>query len=162
MAKTTLLLLLSILFALGCGPKTTNLAPDSTEKTLKTVPDWFLDPPQKSDYLFATASMTSKDMQLSIQKAKTVAQADLAQQLETRMGNLTRQFREEVGEGEDSDLMQEFTTATKAVTDQTLNGVRLEKQLPVGDQGVYRSYVLMSIPIGKANKQLMALSANIE
>ena len=86
---------------------------DSTEKTLKTVPDWFLDPPQKSDYLFATSSMTSKDMQLSIQKAKTVAQADLAQQLETRTGNLTRQFREEIGEGEDSDLMQEFTQPRK-------------------------------------------------
>jgi hypothetical protein len=88
-------------------------------------------------------------------KAKTAARVDLAQQLETKMNNLTKNFQEEVGEGDDSELLQQFSSATKSVTSQTLNGSRMDQQQILPERGIYRAYVLMSIPIGDANRQLM-------
>ena len=51
--------LFTVIFS-GCGgPKTTNLAPSPTEKTIESIPDWFLNLPTDPNYLFATGSMTS-------------------------------------------------------------------------------------------------------
>jgi len=147
---------LAALILAGCGSRSTNLTPSPTEDTIKNIPDWFLKLPTDPDYLFAGGSMTSRDMQVALTKAKTAAQTDLAQQLETRLGNLTKQFQEEVGADEDSELLQQFTSATKAVTNQTLNGARVDKQKIFPEQGIYRAYVLMSLPIGQANQALMA------
>jgi hypothetical protein len=100
-------------------------------------------------------------MQLALQKARATAMTSLAQQLETKLGNLTKQFQEEVGSGEDSELLQQFTSATKAVTSQTLNGARADEQKLKEESGMYRAYMLMSLPIGAANQQLMTkLKAN--
>ena len=148
--------LLALGIFLGCGGgQTTDLTPTPTEKTLKAIPDWYLDTPTDPDHLFATGSMTSRDMQMAIQKAQTVARTNLAQQLEARLGNLTKQFQEEVGAGEDSELLQQFTSATKIVTDQTLVGARTDQKKLVPEKDVYRAYVLMSLPIGQANQMLM-------
>ena len=154
---------LSALVLWSCGSSKTNLTPSPTEETIKNMPDWFLEPPSDPDYLFAAASMTSRDMQVSLQKAKTAAQTDLAQQLETKLGNLTKQFQEEVGVDEDSELLQSFTSATKAVTNQALVGARMDKKKFMAEKEIYRAYVLMSLPIGQANQLLMdKIKANQE
>lgn len=144
-----------LIAAAACGPKTTSLTPSASRHVLKKTPDWFLQPPAEPDHLFAVATMTSRDMQVCLRKAKTAAQTDLSQQMAMKLANLTKQFQEEVGEGEDSQLLQQFSSATKVVTDQTLHGARLDEQeiLPEGD--IYRAYVLMSLPIGAANQMLM-------
>lgn len=149
-------LIFSILSFWGCaGPKTTNLAPTPTEKVIAGIPEWYKNPPTDSEHLFAAATATSRDMQLATQKAKTLAQANLAQQLSTKLANLTKQFQEETGEAEDSQLLTQFTSATKTVTDETLVGTTAEKQEILPEQGIYRVYILMSLPIGKANQALM-------
>lgn len=148
--------MVSIAVIVGCGGgKTTNLAPSSNKETVENIPDWYLNPPSDPSYLFSGASATSRDVQMASNKAKTAARVDLAQQLETKMNNLTKNFQEEVGEGDDSELLQQFTSATKSVTSQTLNGSRLDQQQILPERGIYRAYVLMSIPIGDANRQLM-------
>ena len=153
---THMLALSVTLLLCSCGgPKTTNLAPNPTEEALKNIPEWFLSPPADASYLFAAATATSRDMQMAIQKAKTTAQSDLAQQLETKLGNLTKQFQEETGLGGDSELLTQFTSATKVVTNQTLNGTRMDQRQLIPEKGIYRAYVLMSLPIGVANQQLM-------
>ena len=111
--------------------------------------------PSDPNYLYATATMTSRDLQVAVQKAQTAARTDLAQQMSTRLGNLTKQFQEEVGLGDDSELLQQFTSATKIVTDQTLVGSQMDQQEIETEGGMYRAYVLMSLPIGQANHLLM-------
>ncbi len=58
-------------------------------------------------------------------------------------------------EGDDSELLQQFTSVTKSVTSQTLNGSRVVESKVLAESGIYRAYVLMSLPIGEANRQLM-------
>ncbi|MEW6753262.1 MAG: hypothetical protein AB1505_20120 [Candidatus Latescibacterota bacterium] len=133
---------------LGCastGPKT----------DMGDIPDWYLSPPTDDSYIFAPATSTSRDMQMAVNKAKAQAQTAIAGQLETKLGNLTKQFQEEVGSGEDSELLEQFTSATKIVVQQTLNGARVDQQKLLTEKGIYRAYVLMSLPVGAANQALM-------
>ena len=75
--------------------------------------------------------------------------------MQTRMTNLTKDFQEETGEADDSEYLQYFSATTKSVTDQVLSGSRVEKKHPVIEGDIWRAYVLMSLPIGPANKLLM-------
>lgn len=142
--------------AAGCGgPKTTNLTPDANKDTLKKMPDWFIEPPSDASYLYATATMTSRDLQMSVEKAKVQAQNNLAEQLGTNLGALTKQFREEVGFQEDSEMLESMSQAIKLVTQQTLIGARIDKREVMAEGDIYRAYVLMSLPIGEASRALM-------
>jgi len=140
----------------GCGgAQKTNLTPSAREQTVEQVPDFYLNPPTDPSFLFATSSATSRDLQMSLDKAKTAGRVELAKQMEVKMNNLTQNFGEEVGEGDDSELLQTFTSVTKSVASQTLNGSRVVESKVLVESGIYRAYVLMSLPIGEANRQLM-------
>ena len=151
----SLVLVCTLTFCSCGGARTTNLAPRPTSEIIQASPDWFLKPPADSEHLFATATATSRDMQLALQKARTAAQADLSQQLGTRMASLTKQFQEETGQEEDSELLSEFSSATKAVTNETLVGATVDRQKLVSEKGIFRAYVLMNLPIGGANRLLV-------
>lgn len=153
-SQTAGLCLLAMLCACG-GARTVDLAPSTNKETVKQIPDWFLQPPTDAEHLYASASATSRDMQIALQKAKATAQMDLAQQLGTRLGDLTRQFSEETGMAEDSQLLSQFSSATKTVTDQAMSGARVEKKELLPERQVYRAYLQMVLPIGQANQLLM-------
>lgn len=157
MRKTVVLIWGALAFAglSGCGAHTTNLTPEANKKTISNLPEWYANTPDNPDYIFATATMTSKDLQMAVDKASTAARTELAKQMETKYANLTKQFQEEVGAGDGSELLQQFTSATKAVTQQTLTGSKIDKKDVQSESGIYRAYVLMSLPIGTANKMLM-------
>jgi vacuolar-type H+-ATPase subunit E/Vma4 len=105
--------------------------------------------------LLSTATATSRSMQIAIDRAKTSARGDIAQQLETRLDELERQFSEELSQGDQSQLMQQFTQATEAVASQTLVGSRVRERKLAADGNEYRAWVLMEMPIGEARSALL-------
>jgi len=148
--------LLIALFVIGCGgARTTDLTPEANRETVDNIPDWFLNPPFSPEQLSAAGSMTSRDLQMAVTKARTQALAALAQQLSANLSSLTKQFREEVGVGDDSELLDATSEAIKAVTDQTVNGARVTEKEVLNEGPIYRAYVLMSLPMGDANRALM-------
>ena len=132
-----------VAFIIGCGGTKTNLIP-APDGSLK-APEWYTSVPEKNGYFFAVSSMTSQDMQISIRKAEADARADLARQMGSLTENIVKQFQEEVGLGDDSELLQQFSSATKIRTQQTINSGRIIEQDIVNHSGVYRAYVLMSL-----------------
>ena len=146
-----------VLFVVGMmacgGPKPP--VEGTPEATLASIPDWYSNPPQDPNYLFAANTAMSRDMQLAIDKAKQQARTDLASQLEVKVNGLTKSFTEEIGMNEESELLTQFTEASKAVVSTTMNGTRVKNQEVVIDQGIYRAYVLMELPLGAANMALM-------
>ena len=122
------------------------------------VPDWYLNPPKDANYIYAPASATSKDLQLSVDKASTDARAEIGRAIELKLNNLQKKFDEEVGTADNSNLLQQFTQATKIVVSTEMNGSQVIKK-EVGKEGeAFRSYVLVEYPIGAAleafNKQI--------
>jgi hypothetical protein len=126
------------------------------------VPEWYLNPPQDSDYLYAAATATSKDMQLASEKAKQQGRADLATQLEAKVSGLTKKFEEEVGLGEEAEYLSQFTQVSKTVVSTVLTGTRVSKNELLSEAGIYRSYVLMELPVGAAAAAFKAQIANNE
>jgi esterase/lipase superfamily enzyme len=143
--------------AMGCGgPQKTNLAPSANEKTIQNTPDWFLAPPRDPNFIFSVSTATSRDMQMAIEKAKVNSRGELAQSMKERVQTLTKRFAEEVGEGSDSESLDTMSRTIKTVADEALVGVSVEKHHIATESSIYRAWVLLSLPIGDANRQLKA------
>ena len=146
---SVIILMIFATFLMSCGGKTKLDNPSG-------LPPWFQNPPEDPNYMFSTATMTSKDLQLAINKAKQQARVDLAQQMETKIKAMTKQFTEEVGLGEDAEFLSQTSVVSKSVTSKVLNGSRARQVETIKEDGViYRAYVLMELPIGPANSALL-------
>lgn len=151
MRRISLLLwIVPLLFAAGCaGSKALQNA------STGDVPEWYTNIPQDPNYLFAVASATSQDMQLAIDKAVVNARTEIARQTEVKVSGIQKRFDEEVGMGENSQLMQQFTQASKTVVSTSLTGSRVRSQKTSKDGTIWRGYVLMEYPIGAASQALL-------
>ncbi len=144
-------MLLMAVFMASCGGD----KPSTKNKTNVDVPTWFLSPPQDPNFLYAAATGESRSMQIAMNKAKQEARTDIAQQLKVRMQGLVKKFEEEVGNGEETTLLSQFTQATKAVVNTELTGSKITEQEIRKEGNLYRVYVLMELPIGAASEALM-------
>jgi len=95
------------------------------------------------------------DLQGAADKATTGARAELGRILDTKVNALQKRFEEETGTAEEATLLQQFTQATKLVVSTNMNGSRMKDQRTVRDGNNWRAYVLMELPMGAANAQLM-------
>ena len=157
MRRSALALLGLAILVSSCGSsmKNTDLTPVANSQILKKAPKWFVEIPQDPNYLFAAATATSTDMQLAINKAQTEGRNQLAQQLEVKFNGLQKRFQEETGAGNDSEYLDQFTLAYKSVVSTELHGSRISRQDLQQEGEIWRPYVLMEMPIGQANEQLM-------
>lgn len=125
------------------------------------APDWYLNPPQDEEHIYGAATASSQSLQISLDKAKQDARLSIAEELESNIMGLVKKFDEEVGGAEDSELLQQFTQVSKNVVDKTLVGSRISKSKVEKEDGVYRAFVLMEIPLGDARAKLLdQLSSN--
>ena len=146
----SLVLLAIAALSLGCGGKT------ASKGNSLGLPEWFQALPEDPNYIFAVATSTSRDLQMSVNKAKQQGRVDIAQQMETKVKSMIKQFNEEVGLGEDAEFLSQTTEVSKSVTSKVLNGSKARKVETVKEgEIIYRSYVLMEMPIGPANAALM-------
>jgi len=72
--------------------------------------------------LAAVGMGVSQSTNLAIDKAKTRGRVELAQILEVKIDSMKKDFQEEVGEGNGSELNALFTAAAKVVTHKILSG----------------------------------------
>lgn len=86
----------------------------------------------------------SRNTQLAITKAKVEARKNLAQAVQVKIENLEKAFIEEVGEAQGSEMNELFSSATKQITSQTLQGTvpKMQKYETDGD-GITTAYILM-------------------
>lgn len=148
---------LAAILAVGCGGsrQQVGITPRATQETLENVPGWYINLPSDPNYLFATGTATSRDMQLARDKAGDAARMEIAKQIETKFDGLSKRFQEEVGTGEDAQYLDMFTQATKAVVSQVLSGVSIDKTEIKNEQGLFRAYVLVKMPIGATSQALL-------
>ncbi len=152
----SLLLLLACAICIGCGG-----SKPLTQTAASPIPEWFSNPPQDPNFLYAARTGTSRDLNLAIEKAITTARAEIARQYEVKVEGLTKSFQEEIGSSEDSEINQLFSQTIKTVVSTQLMGSRATKTSHVRDGNNFRAYVLVEYPIGAANQAFMnALKAN--
>lgn len=151
MKKLILLLVPAMAVAIiGCGGSKSLQSAGTGD-----IPQWYMNPPQDPNYLFAANTQSSQDMQLAIDKATEAARADIGRQMQVKIEGLQKRFSEETGTGNDAQLLQMFTQAEKTVVSTTLQGSSVKQQKIVKDGSLWRAYVLVQYPIGAANEALM-------
>ena len=87
----------------------------------------------------------SRNTQLAITKAKVEARKNLAQIIQTKIENLEKSFAEEVGQASGSEINSLFSSATKQITSQTLQGTVPKEQKYEIREGITTAYVLMVV-----------------
>ena len=118
------------------------------------IPDWYMNKPEDPNFLYESATATSQDMQLAVDKAVQAARTGLGRQVETKVNALQKRFQEETGVGDDAQLLDQFTQASKTIVSTTLSGTKEKNKKIVKDGNNWRAYVLMEYPLGATQEAL--------
>lgn len=162
MIKKLLLFFLIVMFAMylaACSSYKKSEAVKSQEKVMKEtiseMPSWYKSVPTDKNHLYSAQTTTSQDLQMAVDKAKQSAAADIARQMEIKIEALFRRFQEETGLGQNSQFLNESTNVSQSVLSTVLIGCKEKDKKIINEGGIYRAYVLMQMPIGQANKELV-------
>lgn len=151
-------ILTAFFFISGCG--SSNQSVNNTN--LENIPDWYLKPPKDPNYFFSAQTETSRDLQMAVDKAVTAGRADIARQVQVKLGTTQDQFKEEVGADTTSELLSQFTQVNETVAEEAISGSHIDKQKIVKDGGLFRAYVLVEYPVGAANEAMLQQIKNKE
>ena len=144
---------------LGCGSKSKSpmaAQQETVEKTMESIPDWFPSPPSDNEHLYGTGTGESGDMQFAVNKAEQAARVQITTNIEAKVSSLFKTFSEETGVGQDAEFISMSTGVSKTVASEVISGTRIKDQKIVPENGRYRAYVLMEMPIGEAQARLRA------
>ena len=67
-------------------------------KTLEAAPSWYTKPPKATDILYEKASAKSGDMQMAINKATTLARAQLALSIQNEINATMKLYADDLGQ----------------------------------------------------------------
>ena len=149
------------LFIIGCGSKSgPDLSPEASRKTVKNLPDWYMNTPIKDGYQYSAAEATSQSMQLAVDKVRVAAVSNLSQMIKSEWNGYTKRVQEETGMGSDSKLLDQFSTTQENVISNQLDNVRVkEKEIQVENSAgtrIYRAFVLVEFDENAAQAKLLA------
>ena len=143
-----------------CAGKKTDLNPEASMGTIKGAPEWYLETGKKEGFKLVSASATSQDMQLAINKAGVDAGNTLASMVRSEMNALVKRVREETGREDDSELLDQFSQVQEQVVATTLQDWSVSKKEVMREKNskgknIFRAYVLIEWDEGAAQKRLL-------
>ena len=149
------------LLFIGCGSRSgPDLSPEASRKTVKNLPDWYLNTPVKEGFKYQAAESTSQSMQLAVDKARVAAVSNLSQMIKSEWNGYTKRVQEEIGMGSDSKLLDQFSSTQENVISNQLEGVIVkEKDVQVENSDgtrIYRVFVLVEFDENAAQEKLLA------
>ncbi len=162
MKKYYIIMTIAALFIfIGCGSQSgPDLSPEASSKTVKNLPDWYLNTPVNEGFKYSAAEATSQSMQLAIDKARVAAVSNLSQMIKSEWNGYTKRVQEETGMGSDSNLLDQFSSTQENVISNQLEGVIVkEKDVQVENSDgtrIYRVFVLVEFDENAANNKLLA------
>ena len=156
------IIIMSALILTGCGSKSgPDLSPEASRKTIKSAPDWMLNPPYKEGFVQHASTATSQDIQMALDKARTSAATTLAGLIESEWNGLIKRAQEETGLAENSKIIDHFSNTQEQVISNRLQDIRvarrkLQEEKTDDSRRIYRAYVLVEYDQGAAQKRLLA------
>jgi hypothetical protein len=125
----------------------------SVDQSISKMPSWYTQPPVDANALYAAASESSPDMQMSMDASILSAKRQLANSLGARVSELMNNYALQTGTGNDAQVVQEISRVAKSVTtDINLAGFVREKSEVVQEGRNFRTFVLLRYPVGEANR----------
>src|SRR5210317_579111 len=170
MMKTVKLLTVvaaSLLLA-NCSTKTYQIKSEDG-KTLNTVPSWYMANYNESKAcdlkvfnkedndkmcIFGVGTAVSPDLNLSIEKAKMIAKAELADIIKGEMNKQSKQFITEIGKTQTKTVVSEVESVlVNVIKDTKVRGYEVfEQDVTLTKAGYYRAWIGLRLPMGEFNK----------
>ena len=140
----------------GCGQKQYSINKESF-KVVDETPTWYVDPIKDrkcKGCLFGVGTAVSPDLQLSKDKARLIAKAELADVIKGEMNAKAKLYITELGRNQKMDTVTEVESTIVNVISQTkVRGYELWKQeITLTKNGMYRTFIGLKLPVGDANK----------
>lgn len=140
----------------GCGQKQYTIEKENF-KVVDETPSWYVDPIKDrkcKGCLFGVGTSVSPDLQLSKDKARMIAKAELADVIKGEMNAKAKLYITELGKNNRKDTVTEVESTIVNVISQTkVRGYELWKQeITLTKNGMYRTYIGLKLPVGEANK----------
>lgn len=119
------------------------------------LPDWYINTPEEDDtYIYGTGDATSRKMNIAISKATQSAQVMISTRIKATVQSQVKNFSQEAGMDENTQVVEFYQEASKTVTDNTMTGLQVLKKYPyMMPGGSYHAYVLVGLTkdaVGKA------------
>jgi len=131
------------------------VAVQAVTQSIAKAPAWFLQPPVDANALYAAATESSPDMQMSMDAAMLSAKRALAGYLGDRISSKMTDFAAQTGSGSDVTVIKEIERVTKSVSaDVNVAGHVREKSEVLQEGRNYRTFVLLRYPVGENNRVL--------
>ena len=138
-------------------------------KSLNTVPSWYMANYSESQAcdlkifnskdnnkmcIFGVGTAVSPDLNLSIEKAKMIAKAELADIIKGEMNKQSKQFITELGKTNTKTVVSEVeSTLVNVIKNTPVRGYEVfEQDVTLTKQGYYRAWVGLRLPMGEFNK----------
>jgi hypothetical protein len=119
------------------------------EAVAKSIPDWYLKAPVQEGYIFGTGTAVSRDLEMSKEKALTMAQGKIAEAVAGRVTKNTRIFRADTGS---TVVENSKSTIKKTTSNVDFSGTEIvEVVVRLAPNGHFRTYVLTALPLGDNN-----------
>lgn len=121
--------------------------------TVSNVPPEFETPNNNPDLIVGKGTAVSQDMQTAVNKANLQATNEIARAMNSKAVSLLENISRDDAENDDYESMYKETISQ--ASSQVINGAResFRKIIPEGEK--FRAYVIMELPLGKANKAIL-------
>jgi putative lipase involved disintegration of autophagic bodies len=128
------------------------------KEEIKNLPDWFLNPPIADDIIYATGYAKKKSMQLALDSATDWARQEISRIIQTKVSTMTKQFLEEAGVDNNSQLTEFSSVVSKSIASNTLSGSKIKERYvkQIGDK--IAAYVLVEVTIKDLNAAIDAMA----
>ena len=131
-------------------------ATKAAQESVAKAPSWYVQPPVDANSIYAAATETSSDMQMSMDMAVLSAKRTLAAQIINRVSSKMNEFAMQVGSNDDNQVTKEIDRVTQLViTEVNLAGFTREKSELIAQGKGYRTYVLLRYPLGESNRMIV-------
>jgi hypothetical protein len=148
----TLTIIFSLFLLFSCSNTKEVVKIDSE---VEYIPDWYLATWNDSNYVIESSAATSTNLEIAIAKASTEARAKIARNIEMKINSMQKKLEEEIDFGNNSELISQFTQATKTVVSTELYGSKITKRKIIKDGYNWKVFVLAEYPIIHANEAFL-------
>jgi len=124
-----------------------------------SLPDFFLNPPTSTDYLYGVGNAKKANLSLARQTATARARDEISRSVSVKVSNMIKDFLQQSGVGESAQTLEFTESVSKQVANTSLSGATV-KEVSQGDDGMI--YVLVEYPLSAVRQTALAEAKNRE
>jgi len=121
----------------------------AVERALDQAPKWMTELPQSGSAVFANGTAVSGDFSMADNKAKLIAYGKICMAAGGRVSQQSKIFMQDSGDATYESSEMAIRGICPGVD---MTGVEVREIKRVGENGRYRTYVLVALPTGDANQ----------